>query len=86
MSSTITITGTVTDNAGATGNYSVVVTLDSFTLVAVVTPANAPAGTTLNLTVTPSGGTSPFTFGTPTAPGITFTPVAGQPGQWTFVF
>jgi hypothetical protein len=84
--STVTITGTVTDAAGATGSYSVVVTLDSFTLSAVVTPAVAPAGTTRNLTVTPSGGTAPFTFGTPVGTGLTFTPVAGSPGQWTFVY
>lgn len=83
--STITITGTVTDAAGATGSYSVVVTLDQFTVTAVVTPAVAPAGTTRNLTVTPNGGVAPFTFATPTGSGLTFTPVAGQPGQWTFV-
>lgn len=85
--STITVTGTVTDSAGATGSYSVVVTLDSFTLSAVVTPAVAPVGTTRNLTVTPTGGVAPFTFATPTSTaGITFTPVAGQSNQWTFVF
>lgn len=86
MSSTVTITGTVTDSTGASGNYSVVVTLDSFTLSAVVTPASAPAGTTRNLTVTPTDGTAPFTYATPVAAGITFTPVAGQPNQWTFVY
>jgi hypothetical protein len=87
MSSTITITGTVTDSAGATGNYSVVVTLDSFTLSATVTPASAPAGTMRTLTVTPTDGTPPFTYATPTAPGIiTFTPVSGQSNQWTFVY
>ncbi len=85
MSSTVTITGTVTDAAGATGNFSVVVALSSFTLSAVVTPQNAPAGTTRNLTVTPNGGTAPFSFATPVGTGLTFTPVAGQPGQWTFV-
>lgn len=83
--STVTITGTVIDQAGATGSYSVVVTLDSFTLSAVVTPSVAPAGTTRNLTVTPTGGIAPFTFSTPTGTGLTFTPVSGQPGQWTFV-
>lgn len=83
--STITITGTVTDSAGASGSYTVVVTLDSFTLSAVVTPAVAPAGTTRTLTVTPTGGVAPFTFATPTATGLTFTPVNGQQGQWTFV-
>lgn len=85
MSSVITITGTVTDATGATGTFSTTATLDSFTLSAVVTPAVAPAGTTRNLTVTPTGGTAPFTFGTPVGTGLTFTPVSGQPGQWTFV-
>lgn len=84
--STVTITGTVTDGAGASGNYSVVVTLDSFTLAAVVTPAVAPAGTTRTLTVTPTGGAAPFSFTTPTGTGLTFTPVSGQSGQWTFVY
>ena len=86
--STVTITGTVTDSTGATGSYSVVVTLTGggFTLSAVVTPASAPAGTTRNLTVTPTGGTAPFTYGTPTGAGLTFTPVSGQPNQWTFVY
>lgn len=84
--STVTITGTVTDQAGASGSYSVTVTLDSFTLAAVVTPAVAPAGTTRNLTVTPTGGTAPFTYSTPVGAGLTFTPVAGQPNQWTFVY
>jgi hypothetical protein len=84
--STVTINGTVTDAVGASGAYSVVVTLDSFTLSAVVTPAVAPAGTTRNLTVTPTGGTAPFTYPTPTGTGLTFTPVSGQPGQWTFVY
>lgn len=86
MSTTITITGTVTDGAGASGSFSVPVTLDSFTLAAVVTPSNAPAGTTRNLTVTPTGGTAPFTYGTPVGTGLTFTPVSGSPGQWTFVY
>ena len=86
MSTTLNITGTVTDAAGASGSYSTSVTLDSFTLVAVVNPSNAVAGTTRNLTVTPTGGTDPFTFATPTGTGLTFTPVSGQPGQWTFVY
>ncbi len=86
MSTTITITGTVTDASGASGSYSTTVTLDSFTLAATVTPQTAPAGTTRNLTVVPSGGTPPYTFGSPSAPGITFTPVVGTPGQWTFPY
>lgn len=84
--SVITITGTVTDSGGASGNYSVVVTLDSFTLAAVVTPSVAPAGTTRTLTVTPTGGVAPFTYSLPVSSGITFTPVAGQANQWTFVY
>lgn len=85
MSNTVTVTGTVTDNAGAVGSYSVNVTLDIIGATAVVTPSVAPAGTTRNLTVTPSGGVPPFTFGTPIGTGLVFTPVAGQPNQWTFV-
>jgi hypothetical protein len=84
--STITITGTVTDSDGASGSYSVVVTLDSFTLSAVVTPATAPAGTTRTLTVTPTGGIAPFTYAPPVAAGLVFTPVSGSPGSWTFVY
>lgn len=83
---TIAITGSVTDAAGAVFPFSVVATQDTFTVSAVVTPAVAPAGTTRNLTVTVVGGVPPFTFGSPVASGITFTPVTGQPGQWTFVY
>ena len=86
MSSTLTITGTVTDADGATGSYSTTVTLDTVAATAVVTPAVAPAGTTRNLTVTPSGGVAPFIYSTPLATGLTFTPVSGQPNQWTFVY
>lgn len=86
MSSTVVITGTVTDSAGAVGSYSVTVTLDSIAATATVTPAVAPAGTTRTLTVTPSGGVAPFTYGTPVGTGLTFTPVSGQPNQWTFVY
>lgn len=87
MSQTINISGTVTDGAGATGNFSVSVTLDSFTLAATVTPANAAAGTTRNLTVTPTGGTVPYTYATPTSTaGIVFTAISSLPGQWTFVY
>lgn len=85
MSQVITITGTLTDAAGATATYSQTVTLDTMTATAVVTPSVAPAGTTRNLTVTPSGGVAPYTFGTPSATGLTFTPVPATPGQWTFV-
>ena len=85
MSTIITITGTVTDQTGASGSFSVPVTIDSFTLAATVTPSVGPAGTTRNLTVVPTGGVAPFTYGTPVGTGLTFTPVTGQPGQWTFV-
>ena len=85
MSQVVTVTGTVTDAVGASGSFSVQVTLSSFTLSAVVTPSVAPAGTTRNLTVTATGGTPPFNFATPVSAGLTFTPVSGQPGQWTFV-
>ncbi len=84
--STVTITGTVKDSKGAIGSYSVVVTLDSLTATASVTPDPAPAGTTRTLTVTETGGIGPFTYSTPVAAGITFTPVSGVPNQWTFVF
>ena len=87
MSQTINIAGNVTDAAGATGSFSVSVTLDSFTLTAVVNPSNAPAGTTRNLTVTPTGGTAPFTYVTPTSTaGLVFTAISSLPGQWTFVY
>lgn len=89
MANTVTISGTVTDSAGASGNYSVVVTLDSMTATATVTPAVAPAGTARTLTVVTAGGVAPFTFATPTGTGLTFTAVGGQPAgqaQWTFVY
>jgi hypothetical protein len=84
--STITITGTVTDSAGVVTTFSIPATIDTFTLAATVTPSVAPAGTTRTLQVTPSGGVSPFTYGTPVATGISFTPVTGTPGKWTFVY
>ena len=84
---TNTITGTVTDTAGVTGSFSVQVTLGTtFTVSAVVVPMVSDSPVTRTLTVTPAGGTPPYTFATPVSPGITFTPVAGKPGQWTFVF
>lgn len=88
MSQVITITGTVTDSFGASANYSVQVTLESFSLVATVTPAIAPAGTMRTLAVVPAaGGTPPYTFSTPTSSGgLTFNQVSSSPGVWTFVF
>lgn len=87
MSNTITITGVVTDAAGATGSFTATVTLDSFTLTATVVPASAPQGTIRTLVVTPNGGTTPYTFSTPTSTGnLVFTPISSSPGTWTFVF
>jgi hypothetical protein len=90
MANTVTITGTVTDAVGATGSYSVVVTLDSVTANASVTPATAPAGTTRTLTVTATSSTgAALTFPTPVVSGLTFTSVGSQPAgqaQWTFVY
>jgi hypothetical protein len=83
---TITITGTVTDAVGTVFPFSTTATQDVGTASAVVTPANAAPGTTRNITVTMTGGTAPFTYATPVSAGITFTPVAGQPNQWTFVY
>lgn len=80
----LTITGTVTDSLGVVSNYSISANQDTFTLAAAVTPAIAAAGTTRTLTVTPTGGTAPFTYGTPVATGISFTNVS--PGKWTFVY
>ncbi len=86
MPITITITGTGTDSVGVPFTFTATATQESITVTAVVTPAVAAVGTTRNLTVTASGGTAPYTFNTPVATGITFTPVTGQPNQWTFVF
>lgn len=83
---TITITGSVTDSVGTVFPFSTTATADTGTATAVVTPANAAPGTTRNITVTMSGGTPSFTYATPVATGITFTPVSGQPNQWTFVY
>lgn len=86
MSNVINIVGTVTDDAGATGNFSVSVTMDLVDATATVVPQIAPAGTKRTLTVTPNGGVPPYTYGAPVAPGITFTPVSGQPNVWTFTY
>lgn len=83
---TLIITGTVTDSIGVVSNYSITANQDAFTLAAVVTPSTAATGTTRTLTVTPTGGTAPFTYGAPVATGITFTPVTGKAGSWTFVY
>lgn len=86
MANTITITGVVIDAVGLTFPFSTTATQDTGTATAVITPAVAAPGTTRNITVTVVGGAAPFVYATPTAAGITFTPVAGQPNQWTFVY
>ena len=84
---TITITGQVTDSAGLVFTFSTTAVQDSFTATASVSPQTAPPGTTRTWTYSPPvGGIGPFTYATPVAAGITFTPVAGQPTQWTFVY
>jgi hypothetical protein len=86
MPITITITGSGTDSLGVPFTFTTTATQEAITAAATVTPSVAPVGTTRTLAVTVSGGTPPYTFGTPVATGITFTPVSGQPGQWTFVY
>jgi hypothetical protein len=84
---TITITGTITDTDGATASFSCSAQADTITGSGVVTPQTAPAGTTRNLTATGvSSAGLVLTYNTPVATGITFTPVSGQPNQWTFVY
>lgn len=81
---TITITGTVTDSSGATFNFSTTAnqTADALTATAVVTP-----GTPQNITVTAKSSAGlAITYSTPVSAGIVFTPVSGQPNQWTFVY
>lgn len=84
--STVTITGTITDAAGVVSNFTGTATIDVLGATATIVPAVAPPGTTRTLTVVPVGGIAPFTFSPPVGAGLTFTPVAGQPGQWTFVY
>jgi len=88
---TITISGTVIDENGASQVFSASAIIDAVSITsAVVSPQAAPAGTTRTLTViaTSSSGAA-LTFGNPTGTGLTFTPVTGQPAgqaQWTFVY
>jgi hypothetical protein len=83
--STVTITGTVTDSAGGSGNYLVTITLDAVTATATVSPDPAPTGTLRVLTIlaTSSAGL-PLTFATPVSPGVVFTVVPGSPNKFTF--
>ena len=91
---TLDIQGTVTDQAGTVYTYHTTATstaaVDTITAPASVNPASAPAGTTRTLIATAVSSTgSALTFGTPTAPGISFTPIANQPAgqaQWSFVY
>lgn len=89
---TVTIQGTVNGANGAVGVYGpVAVTLSTVTVTSsTVDKPSAPAGTlrTLTVTATSSSGAA-LTAPLPTAPGVTFTPVAGQPAgtfKWTFMY
>lgn len=81
----LTITGTITDSAGAVFSYSTIATQDVVTGTATVSPAVAPIGTTRTITVvgTSSAGL-PLVYATPVAAGVTFTPVSA--GVWSFVY
>jgi hypothetical protein len=60
---------------------------DVVTASAVATPSDAAEGTSRLLTVTGNSSTgSPLIFDAPVVAGITFTPVSGQPNQWTFIY
>ncbi len=83
---TITITGQVIDSIGAVWNFSTNAVQDNLGGSAGVVPLTAPPGSTRTLTVAPAGGVGPFVFGVPSSPGVTFTPITGSPGQWTFVY
>jgi hypothetical protein len=88
MSTVITVTGTFQDSSGTKGTYSGTVSFDApppLSATVEITPATGPAGTVRTLKVTAIGGVPPYTFDTPVATGIVFTPVVGQPNQWTFV-
>lgn len=88
----VTIQGTINDANGATATFGpVTVTIDSVTITsASVDKAVAPAGTLRTLTVVASSSSgAAITCGTPTATGITFTAVSGQPAgtcKWTFTY
>ncbi|MBK6362063.1 MAG: hypothetical protein IPF52_00665 [Saprospiraceae bacterium] len=59
MSGTYTVT--VTDNKGCSGTSSVSATVNPSLNVSTTAPAVC-AGSTLSITSTPSGGTSPYTY------------------------
>lgn len=90
--STLTIQGTINDASGATATYGpITITIDSVSITsASVDKPVAPAGTLRTLTVvaTSSAGAS-LACPLPTATGITFTAVSGQPAgtcKWTFTY
>lgn len=92
FSQSVTIQGTVTDAAGASSPFGpITIAIDSISITsASVDKPTAPVGTlrTLTITATSSGG-SALSAPLPTAPGIAFTPVAGQPAgtfKWTFTY
>lgn len=90
QAATVTITGTVTD-ANGSAPFSVTVTTDLVTVTsASVTPSVAAAGTTRTLTVVGNSTAGQALSGAVNpSPGLTFTPVLGQPPGtfvWTFVF
>jgi hypothetical protein len=66
----------VGDGLGATGSYTDVVVLSTAAAGAV----QCADGHYPKLSGHTHDGTAPFTFPTPVGTGLTFTPVAGQPG------
>ena len=88
---TLNISGTVTDTDGnsvpisavANQTASDVITVNSVT----VTPVSAVAGTSRTLTVNATSSLGQTLTVVVQAPGITFTPLTGQPaGQFAFSF
>jgi hypothetical protein len=86
--SSVNITGTVTDTAGVTGSFSLAAYLGTTMIVgATCTPITSDTPVTRTVVVSPTGGTPPYTYSTPVSSGgQVMTPVAGKPGQWTFVY
>lgn len=84
---TLRISGTVTDSSGASYSFETDAVSSSITASATVTPATAPVGTTriYKYNATSSAGL-PITYATPVAPGVVFTPVAGDPTSFSFIY
>ncbi len=84
------ITGAISDAAGGSQAFSVQFTTDQVTITSITgSPINAAPGTTRTLTIvaTSSSG-SPLSATINPVPGITFTPLTGQPAgtfSWQFV-